>query len=78
MFKYTVNPGEKATIHTPFGLKFTDIKTETITNNEYTKIKSVYPNGLVLEMTNYGNKIELLSNRELINNGDGTFTAPAQ
>ena len=78
MFEYVTNAGDKLKILTPFDIKFTDINTETITANDYIKVKSTYPNGLIIEATTYGHKIVLLSNRELIDNGDGTFTAPAQ
>ncbi|CRZ34919.1 hypothetical protein DFR55_10989 [Herbinix hemicellulosilytica] len=78
MHKYEVNRGQTLNILTPFNIKFTDIKTETVVKNDSVILKSEYPNGLYIEITQYNDKIILLSNRELIDNGDGTFTAPAQ
>jgi hypothetical protein len=78
MYEYVTGIGKKLNISTPFGIKFTDIKSETTVKDDCVVHKSEYPNGFYIEVAQYSDKIVLLSNRELINNGDGTFTAPEE
>lgn len=78
MFEYITNVGEKMEILTPFDCKFSDVKTETITKDGYVIHHSEYPNGFIFESEVYSDKIIFRCNRKLIDNGDGTFTAPAQ
>lgn len=35
--------------------------------------KSTYPNGVYVEVYQYSNRLEIKSNTELIDNGDGTY-----
>jgi hypothetical protein len=77
MFEYVTKVGEKLNILTPFDIKFTDIKTETIAKDDYVINRSEYPNGFTFESEVYSDKIIFRCNRKLIDNGDGTFTAPA-
>lgn len=76
MFEYIVSIGEKVTINTPYNIEFKDIKKEISKSDSFVRNISTYPNGLVIDMTQYADKIIVKSNRELIDNGDGTFTAP--
>nr|DAF69107.1 MAG TPA: hypothetical protein [Bacteriophage sp.] len=76
MYEYTVTTGQKSTIFTPGCNNFSDIDTEVVSYDGYSILKSTYPNGLYVEMHQYADKIIIKSNRELIKNDDGTFTAP--
>jgi hypothetical protein len=71
---YTYATGAFPTILTPFGIEFTDIKKEITQTPDCIKNVSTYPNGLVLEMTQYADKIIVKSNKKFITNADGTVS----
>lgn len=73
MFEYTITSGEFK-ILTPFVDNFDDVKKEITQSSDCVKNVSHYPNGFTVEFTQYANKIEVKSNKELINNGDGTYS----
>lgn len=75
MFEYIITSGELK-IKTPFVKDFSSIKNEIEMMPNYTKTISTYPNGTVLELQQWSDKIIVKSPVELIKNEDGTFTLP--
>lgn len=73
MFEYTITSGE-CRVLTPFVDNFNDIKKEITQTADCVKNISHYPNGFTVEITQYADRIEVKSNKELINNGDGTYS----
>ncbi len=73
MFKYTFLSGD-IKINTPFCTNFNDIKREITQTPECIKSKSTYPNGFTIKSVQYADKIEITTNKELIDNGDGSFS----
>jgi hypothetical protein len=76
MYEYVLKAGSDVLVKTPFNIDFNDIKRVVTQAVNHIISVSTYPNGLVVEIDQYADKIILRSNRELIDNGDGTFTAP--
>lgn len=74
MFEYTFGPGTETKILTPFGIDFNQIKKEITQTPECIRNLSTYPNGLVVDMYQYANKIVIKSNKELVDNGNGTLS----
>lgn len=75
-YVYIVLPDSEVKILTPWCKSLHDVKTTIEQYPDKVVNHSVYPNGLDLYMENHGDKIVVRSNRSLIENGDGTFTAP--
>ena len=71
MFEYTFDPNEDIKILTSFDAKQMN-KVVTL-SGEVTHNLLTYSNGFIVEMIEYPDKIILKSNRELIDNGDGTM-----
>ena len=71
MFEYTFREG--GTIETPFVENFEDIKKEIVQMKDCIINKSTYPNGVYVEVYQYSDRLEIKSNTELIDNGDGTY-----
>lgn len=76
MYIYEFTGDTKLTIHTPFVKNFNDINNEVIQTANYINRISHYPNGAVLELHQYADKIIINSNVELISNPDGSYTLP--
>ncbi|MDD7793701.1 hypothetical protein [Clostridium sp. 'White wine YQ'] len=74
MFEYKFEPGTNVKILTPFNIDFNQIKKEITQTPECIRNLSTYPNGLVLDMYQYSDKIVVKSNKELIDNTDGTLS----
>lgn len=74
MFEYTFPAGSDFKILTPFDIDFNDIKKEITQTAEYIRNLSTYPNGLILDTLQYPDKIIIKSNKELVDNGDGTIS----
>lgn len=72
MFEYTFT--KDATIITPFNAEFNDIKKDIVQGEDCIINKSTYPNGVVIEMHQYSDRIFIKCNKELIENSDGTIT----
>ena len=73
MFEYTFSIGETKII-TPFVDNLNDIKKTITQTSEYVKNVSTYPNGFIIEMVQYSDRIEVKSNKELIANDDGSYS----
>ncbi len=65
MYKYVLNSG-KVNIKTPKVDKFTDIKISTKQFPDHIESHSEYPNGLILDIFEYADHIEYISNKKLI------------
>ena len=72
MFEYILTENKK--LLTPFGIDLKDIKKETIQMADCIIDKSIYPNGFIIESHQYSDRILLRTNKELIDNGDGTMS----
>ena len=72
MFQYTFS--ENAKILTPFVEDFKQINHEFIQTADCIKQTSTYPNGFVLKTTQYSDRVKLETNKELIDNGDGSYS----
>lgn len=73
MFNYSVNVGEKLTIKTPNVQSFSDIKIEKKQTADCIINHSIYPDGTDVTFTQLADKIIISSNKELIQNNDGTY-----
>lgn len=72
MFKYEFKT--KIKILAPFCNDFRQIKHKVISSTpECIRTLYVYPNGFVLEVFEYADKIILVTNRQLTSNDDGTI-----
>lgn len=76
MFEYIFTAGSDCTIDTEgFCKDFSEIKQETLQHTpDCIHRRSTYPNGFIIEMIEYADKIIIKTNRELKDNGNGTFT----
>jgi hypothetical protein len=76
MYEYIFKAGCEATIDTSaFCKDFKEIKHENINvAPNCTCMRSTYPNGFIMDMEEYADKIVLKTNRELIDNGNGTLS----
>ncbi|WP_443660455.1 hypothetical protein [Clostridium algidicarnis] len=73
MFEYTFTTEKE--LLTPFCTDFKQIKNKLISQTpECIHRVSEYPNGFVLEIIQYNNKIIFKTNKELIDNNDGTLS----
>lgn len=73
MYSYTFTTDVE--IKTPFGItNFDSIKKEISQTAECITNKSTYPNGLVLEMKQFSDRVEVTSTHELIDHGNGTVS----
>ncbi|MCU7201364.1 hypothetical protein [Turicibacter sanguinis] len=73
MYKYTFT--SDVNIKTPFGITdFNSIRKEITQTAECITNKSTYPNGFVIEMKQFADRIEVASSHELIDNGDGSLS----
>lgn len=73
MFNYSINVGEKLTIKTPNVQSFSDIKIEKKQTADCIINHSIYPDGTDVTFTQLADKIIISSNKELIQNNDGTY-----
>lgn len=69
MFVYIIETGQNVDIKTPF--EMTDRKLEQF--NDLTVNTSTYENGWTLTMKQYADRIEVISNKELIQDSDGFY-----
>lgn len=76
MYEYTILSGSECNVDTSgFCNDFSEIKQELLSQTpECLHRRSTYPNGFVIEMIQYADKIIVKTNRELIDNGNGNFT----
>lgn len=65
MYKYVLRGGN-INIKTPHVDKFSDIKITTEQTEDCIKMHEEFPNGLILDITQYSDKIEYLSNKRII------------
>ncbi len=72
MFEYTFT--KEVEILTPFKCNFSDIKKEITQTPDFIRNHSTYPNGVILDMYQYFDKVVIKSNKKLIDNNDGTVT----
>ena len=64
-------------IHTPGVFTAQEIRNEILLQTpERTVIKSTYPNGFVIQVDQCAKSFLITCNQPLIDNGDGSFTAP--
>lgn len=73
MFVYSVKVGEKLVIKTPNVKNFSDIKIEHKQDEECIINHSIYPDGTDVTFTQLANKTIIASNKELVQNDDGSF-----
>ena len=71
MFEYTFERDADIKVLTSFNMNYD--KKEVTNGQNYKRYYYTYPNGLTIEMIEYRNKTVLKSNREFVENGDGTF-----
>lgn len=77
MFEYVLTSEVKSgTVDTTgFCDDFKDVKQETLLQTpECIHRRSTYPNGFVIEVEQYSNKVIIRTNWELFDNGNGTFS----
>lgn len=75
MYEYTLTNGEKTIDTSGFCENLSDVKKEILSHTaDCIHYRSTYPNGFIIEMLEYTNKIIVKTNRELRDNGDGTLT----
>lgn len=72
MFKYTFT-GDFS-INTPFCTNLQDIKKDFKQTPDYISNKSTYPNGFEIELIQYADKTQVITNKELTQNSDGSFS----
>lgn len=77
MFIYMIGKGVELKIRTPGAKDFSQIKTKTIQKEGCNLLQADYPDGLHLEIEQHADKIVVYSNKELMQNEDGSFTAPS-
>ena len=65
MYKYILNSGT-VTIKTPKVDNFSDIKITSTQYSDRIEKHSVYPNGLILDIIQYSDHVEYISNKKLI------------
>ena len=75
MYTYIFD-GVGCKIHTPGISDFSQIKKEVVQTAGKIVNRSTYPNGLILEVEQTATRIVVYSNRQLIQNPDGSYTAP--
>lgn len=64
-------------IYTPGVANFQEIRKEILLQSpERTVTKSTYPNGFVIQIDQDAHSFLITCNHPLIDNGDGSFTAP--
>lgn len=73
MFEITINSG-KVEILTPFTCDFNDIKKEITKSDDCIHNLSTYPNGVIIDMMQYSDKIKVKCNHQLVDNHDGTIS----
>lgn len=66
MYKYTFKGPGSISIKTPKVEKFSDIKIDLKQFPDHIENHSEYPNGLVLDMIEYADRIEYISNKKLV------------
>lgn len=75
MYEYILTDGKMSIDTKPFCTKLSEVKTETLSHTaDCIHLRSTYPNGFIYESLTYADKIIFKTNRELRDNGDGTFT----
>ena len=75
MFDYECDGGEFSIDTTGFCKDFSEVKNETISQTpECIHRRSTYPNGFVIEILQYPDKMILRTNRLLLKKDDKTFT----
>lgn len=74
MYNYSINANEKLTIKTPDVEKFSDIKIENKQTEDCIVNHSIYPDGTDVTFTQLANKIIISSNKELVQNDDGSYS----
>lgn len=72
MFEYIFT--KEVSIVTPFECNFNDIKKEITQTPDCIRNYSTYPNGVILDMYQYCDKIIVKSNKKLVDNNDGTVS----
>ncbi|MBN1074633.1 hypothetical protein DVV91_09800 [Clostridium botulinum] len=75
MFEYTFDKSNgEIEILTPFVNDIKDIKKETTQTASCIHDVSTFPNGVILDMEQYYDKIIVKCTNELVNNNDGTYS----
>lgn len=77
MFMYIVESG-KLKINTPGIKNLSQVKTQTIQKADCIFMQSDYPGGWHIEVEQRANRIVLYSNKQLVQNEDGSFNAPTE
>lgn len=75
MYTYIFD-GVGCKINTPSVSSLSQIKKEVVQFPDKIINRSTYPNGLILEIEQKATKTVIYSNRRLIQNPDGSYTAP--
>ena len=65
MYKYILHGGQ-VNVKTPHVENLSDILISSEQTSEYVKIHEEFPNGLVLDITQFPDKIEYVSNKRII------------
>ena len=75
MYEYVFTDTEKKIDTSEFCSELSEIKTECLKQTEeLIHARFTYPNGFSFESETYTDKIIIRSNRELVDNGDGTLS----
>lgn len=75
MYEYILTNGKMNIDTKPFCKELSEVKIETLSHTvDCVHMRSTYPNGFIYESLTYADKIIFRTNRELRDNGDGTFT----
>lgn len=75
MYMYVFD-GADGRINTPGVSDFSQIKKEIVQMADKIITRATYPTGLVLDIEQKSNQTIIYSNRQLIQNPDGSYTAP--
>lgn len=73
MYKYSFGVGTNLSIKTPKVNSLDDIKKTINQTADCITNHSEYPNGLIIDMIEYADKIEIISNKPIIENEDGSL-----
>lgn len=68
--------GTNANISAPWISDMSQVKTESIQTATKITMRAIYPNGVILDITQEATQSTICSNRQLIQNADGSYSVP--
>lgn len=75
MYTY-IFEGKNCSISAPWITDMSQVKTESAQTPTKITMRATYPNGVILDITQEATKSTIYSNRQLIQNEDGSYTIP--